>query len=159
MIEFNEMHSSSKDQTSLVYKILKIFLMFLSGIIMFYYLVGIVSYVTSGPSATLFDDLTTEFVIQVILMGLGLFYLIVAWFRQISYSIVSIVFTVLYVIYTSLLSGGLVVSFLPIAMVLDAVGFIILGTAKKLRKRREYDVYASPVADEYEGPDIFNFRI
>lgn len=153
------MHGSNKKQTSLLYKILKVFLMFLSGIIMFYFLIGIVGYVTSGPSATLFDDLTTEFVIQIILLGLALFYLIVAWFRSISYSIVSIVFTLLYVLYTSMLAKEVVIGFLPIAMVFDAIGFIILGVSKKLRRSREYDVYATPMVDELEGPDIFNFRI
>ena len=159
MIEFNQMHDRKNNQTSLIYKILKGFLMFLSAIIMFYYLVGIVSYITSGPSATLVDDLSTEFVVQIVLLGLGLFYLIVAWFRSISYSIISIVFTMIYVFYTSLLANKLTLDFLSIAMVGDAAGFIVLGVSKKLRRSREYDVYASPIADDIEGPDIFNFRL
>lgn len=133
--------------------------MLLSSIIMFYYILGIVSYITSGPSVTLIDDTTTEFVVQIILLGLGLFYLIIAWFRHISYSIVALVFIALYIIYTSVLHGVVMVGFLPIAMTCDAAGFIILGLIKKYRKKQGYNIYVEPIVDELEGPDIFNFRI
>jgi len=159
MIEMNRMHSEVKEETSLVYKISRGFLMLVSSILMLYFLVGIVRYITSGPSVTLLDDLTTDFIVQIILMGLGMFYLIVAWFRHISYGIVSLIFTFLYVGYSALLTANFSLGFLPIAMSLDAVGFIILGLVKKHKKKNEYNVYADPIVNEYQGPNVFNFRV
>lgn len=158
MFEINSTQNIEKD-TSLAYKVFKGFLIFLSGLIMVFYLVGVVNYVSSGPSATLFDDLTPEFLVLILCLGFSLLYLIIAWFRHISYAIVSIVFTGLYVLYSSLLNAQLTIGFLPIILVANAFGFIILGVVKKHKKKREFNIFAEPLADEYEGPDVFNFKV
>ncbi len=159
MLDFNEMNNNKREQTSLLYKIIRVLLITLSGIIMLNYLIGIVSYITSGPSVTLFDDLTREFILQVLLMGTGLFFLIIAWFRHISYGIVSLIFIIMYCAYSSLLAGEIVLGFLSIAMAIDSIGFILLGFIKRYQSKKEYNVYAAPLADQYEGPNVFNFRI
>jgi len=160
MIQFNEMHSGGdKKGNTLFYRVVRILLMIISGIMMFYYMLGVVNYLTSGPSITLLDDLTTEFVVQVVLLGLSLFYLIVAWFRHISYGIISLVFICIYSAYSSLLLESVTIGFVPISVASVATGFILLGIIKKHSEKKNFDLYAEPIIDEYEGPDIFNFRI
>lgn len=163
MIELNQMDKSNKPQTPIYYRIIRGFLILLSSILMFYYLTGIVRYITSGPSTTLFDDITLDYAATIILLGLSLFCLIVAWFRNVSYGIVTLVFLALYVLYISLISSPiefeLALGFLPIAIAVNAIGFIIIGILIKSRKRRQFDINAEAIADKYEGPDVFNFRI
>ena len=159
MIELYQKDNKDSKDKSLFYKIIRGLLMLFSGIMMFYYLLGIVNYILSGPSITLIDDLTTEFVVQTVLLGLGLFYLVLAWFKHIAYSMVAILFTFLYIIYSSIIQDDYTIGFLSIAMICDAVGFLILGLGRRYRKKKEFDINSEPLIDEIQGPDIFNFRV
>lgn len=163
MIELNQIHTSNKIKEPIYYRAIRVFLMLLSAILMFSYLTGVMSYITSGPSTTLLDDLTTDYVVTIVLLGLALFSLIIAWFRNVSYGIVSLVFLMMYVIYVSFISSPLdfqlMIDFLAIAISVNAVGFIIIGIIKRHSKNREFDINAQGLVDGYEGPDVFNFRI
>jgi len=163
MIELNQIHKQKKAAAPVYYRIIRGFLILLSSILMFYYLAGVVGYITSGPSASLFDDLTYDYIVVIVLLGLALFCLIVAWFRNISYGIVSLVFLFLYVLYMSFISSPLsfqlVLGFLPIAIAVNAAGFITIGVLRRHGKSREFDINADAIADRYEGPDVFNFRM
>ena len=158
MFEINTIQNTG-DDSSLLYKVLKGFLISLSAVIFLLYVAGIANYISSGPTATLLDDITLDFVVIILLLGFSLVYLVGAWFRHISYGIISIIFTGLYVLYLSIINEKLIVGFLPIVLVVNAFGFIILGLVKKYKKKRDYNVFAEPIVDEYEGPDVFNFKV
>ncbi|MEX1377839.1 MAG: hypothetical protein AB1Z23_10280 [Eubacteriales bacterium] len=158
MFEINTIQNTG-DDSSLLYKVLKGFLICLSALIFLFYVAGIANYISSGPTATLLDDITLDFAVIILLLGFSLVYLVGAWFRHISYGIISIIFTGLYVLYLSIINGKLSVGFLPIILVVNAFGFIILGLVKKHKKKRDYNVFAEPIVDEYEGPDVFNFKV
>lgn len=163
MIELNQINNTNRIKAPVYYRVIRMFLILLSAILMLSYLSGVVSYITSGPSTTLLEDLTTDYVVTVILLGLALFSLIIAWFRNVSYGILALVFLSMYVIYISFISSPLdfqlMIDFLPIAISVNAVGFIIIGILRKHSKNREFDINAQGLVDGYEGPDVFNFRI
>lgn len=163
MIELNQINNTNRIKAPVYYRVIRMFLILLSAILMLSYLSGVVSYITSGPSTTLLEDLTTDYVVTVILLGLALFSLIIAWFRNVSYGILALVFLSMYVIYVSFISSPLdfqlMIDFLPIAISVNAVGFIIIGILRKHSKNREFDINAQGLVDGYEGPDVFNFRI
>lgn len=154
-----EMHQEKKPSEPLYHKISKGFLIVLSGIIMFFYLQYAVAYILSGPSITLLDDLTWGFVAKTLLLGVSLFFLVMAWFRHILYGCLSLGFSLFFVVYLSIITKGIYVDFLSGMMLFCAVGFIVLGLVKNYRKKHTFDLYAERIEDNFNGPDIFNFRL
>lgn len=143
----------------LYHRVIKGSLIVVSAIAMLIYLIYAVYFVMSGPMETLLDDLNTQFVIQFFLIGTSIFFLVLAWFFHIPCGTISTVLTMGYVLYNSNINDVFTFNFLEGLLLFCGFAFVILGFVRNHRVKNEFDIYAEPIADDYDGPNAYDFRL